>query len=120
MLGDLSRSSSAYRVRRDSGLPPIKMNAAKRLPHFNTSLTSMATDSVVEEEEEEEDEEDEARHPMSRRLHHEVDESSIPEEEEEDEDDQEDEVVQALDRDMAGRQTNNLFRKGDNIGSKQR
>ncbi|OAQ36743.1 hypothetical protein K457DRAFT_131918 [Linnemannia elongata AG-77] len=119
LLGDLSRSSSAYRVRRDSGLPPIKMNAAKRLPHFNTSLTSMATDSVVEEEEEEEDEEDEARHPMSRRLHHEVDESSIPEEEEEDEDDQEDEVVQALDRDMAGRQTNNLFRKGDNIGSKQ-
>lgn len=117
LLGDLSRSSSAYRVRRDSGLPPIKMNAAKRLPHFNTSLTSMATDSVVEEEEEEEDEEDETRHPMSRRLHHEVDESSIPEEE--DEDDQEDEVVQVLDRDMAARQTNNLFRNGDSSGSKQ-
>ncbi|KAF9538576.1 hypothetical protein EC957_006444 [Mortierella hygrophila] len=97
------------------------MNAAKRLPHFNTSLTSMATDSVMEEEEEEEDEEDETRYPMSRRLHHEVDESSIPEEDEdEDEDDQEDEVVQALDRDMAVRQTNNLFRKGDSSGSKQR
>lgn len=99
------------------------MNAAKRLPQFNTSLTSMATDSVMEEEEEEEDEEDEedeTRHPMSRRLHHEVDESSIPEEDEEDEDDQEDEVVQVLDRDMAARQTNNLFRKGDSSGSKQR
>ncbi|KAG0305932.1 hypothetical protein BGZ97_000930, partial [Linnemannia gamsii] len=89
-LGDLSHSSSSHRVRRDSGLPPIKMNAAKRLPHFNMSLTSMATDSVVEEEEEEEDdEEDDIRQPMNRRLHHEVDESNIPEE---DEDDQEDEM----------------------------
>ncbi|KAG0282365.1 hypothetical protein BGZ96_000555 [Linnemannia gamsii] len=120
LLGELSRPSSSYRVRRDSGLPPIKMNAAKRLPHFNTSLTSMATDSVVEEEEEEEeegDEEDEARHPMNRHLHHEVDESSIPEE---DEDDQEDEAMQALNRDMAAKQTNNLFRKDENSGSKQR
>lgn len=78
----------------------------------------MATDSVVEEEEEEEDdEEDDIRQPMNRRLHHEVDESNIPEE---DEDDQEDEMVQALDRDMAARHTNNLFRKGENSGSKQR
>ncbi|KAF8943813.1 hypothetical protein BGZ47_005033 [Haplosporangium gracile] len=77
----------------------------------------MTTDSVMEEEEEE-DEEDETRHPTSRRSHHEVDESSIPEEE--DEEDHEDEVVQALDRDMAARQTNNLFRKGDNDGTIQR
>ncbi|KAG0381238.1 hypothetical protein BGX24_000008 [Mortierella sp. AD032] len=128
-LEDLPRSSSAYRARRDSGLPPLKMNSAKRLPAFNTSLTSMATDSVVEEEEEEEDDEeeddDDARHRMSRRVHHEVDESSIPEVDEdeyEDEDDQEDEMMmQARDRDMAtARQTNNLFRKGESGGSKQR
>lgn len=77
----------------------------------------MATDPVVEEEEEEDEEEDETRHPMNRHLHHEVDESSIPEE---DEDDQEDEVVQVLDRDMAAKQMNNLFRKDENSGSKQR
>ncbi|KAF9921876.1 hypothetical protein FBU30_008044 [Linnemannia zychae] len=117
-LGELPRSSSTFRVRRDSGLPPIKMNTAKRLPSFNARLTSMGADSVVEEEEEE-DEAKEKRRPISRRVHHEVDESSIPEEEEED-DDQEDRVMQALDRDMAAKHNNNLIRKGDaSSGSKQ-
>ncbi|KAF9912046.1 hypothetical protein EC991_000992 [Linnemannia zychae] len=118
-LGDLPRSSSAYRVRRDSGLPPLKMNAAKRLPPFNTSLTSMATDSVVEEEEEGDEEDDDTRHSMSRRMHHEVDESSILEEDEEEDDQEDDEMRQLRDRDTSTRQTNNLFRNGESGGSKQ-
>ncbi|KAF9943422.1 hypothetical protein BGZ67_000102 [Mortierella alpina] len=66
LLGDLASSSSAYRVRRDSG--SLKMTAAKRLPAFSASLSSLPSESLIEEEEEDDDEED--RHAGSRRQDH--------------------------------------------------
>ncbi|KAF9571135.1 hypothetical protein EC968_000993 [Mortierella alpina] len=66
LLGDLASTSSAYRVRRDTG--SLKMTAAKRLPAFSASLSSLPSESLIEEEEEEDDEED--RYAGSRRQDH--------------------------------------------------
>ncbi|KAG0053697.1 hypothetical protein BGZ83_000581 [Gryganskiella cystojenkinii] len=125
LLGQLSRastSSSTYRARRDSGLPPLKMSTAKRLPPFSASLSSMPAGAVLEEEEEEEDlEEEEQLQGHHRRsnghehlMDHEEDVGSIPQE-----DDDDREVVQVLDRDMDPRQLNQLPRSKENNGSKQ-
>ncbi|KAG0012545.1 hypothetical protein BGZ80_011666, partial [Entomortierella chlamydospora] len=105
-LEDLSHSTS-YRVRRDSGLPPIKMTAAKRLPPFNASLSSIPAGSqIMEEEEEEEDFEDEANrhyHEEAKSLH-----------------DDEQQSMQLRDRDTDARQGNGLSRIVTKGGLKQR
>ncbi|KAF9580779.1 hypothetical protein BGW38_002433 [Lunasporangiospora selenospora] len=56
LLGDLQRAP--YRARRDSGLPPIKLSAAKKLPPFPASLSSNATGSLIEEDEGEDEDGD--------------------------------------------------------------
>ncbi|KAG0208534.1 hypothetical protein BGX28_000538 [Mortierella sp. GBA30] len=114
LLGDLNSTSSAHRTRRDSGLPPIKMAAAKRLPPFNTSLSSIPAQSLMEEDEEE-DEEDEDRQTGNRRLDH-TDEDNVDEALQEDQ--EQDEMVQIRDRDMDARHVNNLSRTLENGGSK--
>ncbi|KAG0098795.1 hypothetical protein BGZ93_010348 [Podila epicladia] len=134
---DDSSRSSTYRARRDSGLPPIKLNSAKRLPPFGASTSSIPADSLIEEEEEEEEEEDgseeaQRRHlrqqqqqqlqqqqkqqllqQQKRQYYHEDDVESIPLD-----DDDEEEVVQIRDRDMGSRQIN-LPKSTENGRSKQ-
>ncbi|KAF9281173.1 hypothetical protein BGZ68_006810 [Mortierella alpina] len=115
LLGDLASTSSAYRVRRDSG--SLKMTAAKRLPAFSASLSSLPSESLIEEEEEEDDQED--RYAGSRRQDH------ADELENEMEGvlqgkgtmDQNDEV-DVRDRNMDTRHVNNLPRTLENGGSK--
>ncbi|KAF9194801.1 hypothetical protein BGZ50_005681 [Haplosporangium sp. Z 11] len=106
LLGDLSRTT-AYRARRDSGLPPIKMTAAKRLPPFNASLSSIPAESLVEEEEEEEEEEE--VQSLSSRGDHEGEIGAIPSGEDQ---------MQTRIRDMDARQANNQSRNMENGGSK--
>ncbi|KAF9114790.1 hypothetical protein BGX27_009824 [Mortierella sp. AM989] len=103
LLEDLSQT--AYRVRRDSGLPPIKMTAAKRLPPFNASLSAIPSGSQIMEEEEEEEEETEGRH------NHEVKAKGLPL------NDDKQQSIQIRDQDTDARQVNNLSRTKD--GSKQ-
>ncbi|KAG0256393.1 hypothetical protein BG011_004590 [Mortierella polycephala] len=109
-LGDLSRTT-AYRARRDSGLPPIKMAAAKRLPPFNASLSSIPAESLMEEDEEEEEEEEEQDEvqPLSSRRDHEGVIDGIPSGEDQ---------VQTRIRDLDARQANNQSRNMENGGSK--
>lgn len=117
LLGDLAGTSSAYRVRRDSG--SLKMTAAKRLPAFSASLSSLPSESLIEEEEEEDEQED--RYAGSRRQDH------ADELENEMEGvlqgkgtvDQNDEV-DVRDRNMDTRHVNNLPRTLENGGSKSR
>lgn len=100
------------------------MSAAKRLPPFSASLSSIPAESVLEEEEEEdEEEEEEQKQRLQRRPNghehltdHEEDLESMPLEE----DDDDEEVVQVLDRDMDPRQANQLPRSNTSSGSKQR
>ena len=112
LLGQMSRTT--YRARRDSGLPPIKMSAAKRLPPFNASLSSIPAEAVLEEEEEEEEEE-QGHHVNGHEplLDHEDDVEGVSLNDDE-------EVVQVLDRDMDVRQARNLPKGKENGGSKQR
>ncbi|KAF8928571.1 hypothetical protein BGZ58_009560 [Dissophora ornata] len=87
------------------------MAAAKRLPPFNSSVSSFPTDSQIVEEEEEEEEEE-------SRDDHEDEVESIPLN-----DDDEQEIVQMRDRDKDPRQVNNLSKtatNGERRGSKQK
>ncbi|GJJ70558.1 hypothetical protein EMPS_02907 [Entomortierella parvispora] len=108
--GELSRTT--YRVRRDSGLPPIKMSAAKRLPPFSASLSSIPAEAVLEEEEEEDEEEGHHINGHEPLLDHEDDVEGVSLNDDE-------EVVQVLDRDMDVRQARNLPKVKENGGPKQ-
>ncbi|KAF9947677.1 hypothetical protein BGZ70_002567, partial [Mortierella alpina] len=114
LLGDLASASSAYRARRDSG--SLKMTAAKRLPAFSASLSSLPSESLIEEEEEE-DEED--RYAGSRRQDHAVElenemEGVLQGKGKADQDKE----VDVRDRNMDARHVNNLPRTLENGGSK--
>ncbi|KAF9350971.1 hypothetical protein BGX26_010897 [Mortierella sp. AD094] len=112
LLDDLSNSSS-YRVRRDSGLPPIKMTAAKRLPPFNAGLSSIPAGSqIMEEEEEEEEEEDEEDIEEQANRHYHEESKSLH--------DDELQSMQLRDRDTDARQGNGLSRTVTKGGLKQR
>ena len=116
LLGDLASTSSAYRVRRDSG--SLKMTAAKRLPAFSASLSSLPSESLIEEEEEEEDEEDQyagSRQNHADELKDEMDgvlqgKGKVGQDKE----------VDVRDRNMDTRHVNNLPRTLENGGSKSR
>ncbi|KAF9203091.1 hypothetical protein BGZ49_006787 [Haplosporangium sp. Z 27] len=120
LLEDFSNSNS-YRVRRDSGLPPIKMTAAKRLPPFHANLSSIPMDSQIMEEEEEEeegeeeeDQEEEDYNDQSRGRYHEVHaKGSVPH-------DEEYQSGHVRDRDTDARQMNNLSKSVAKGGLKQR
>ncbi|KAI1317738.1 hypothetical protein EDD11_007912 [Mortierella claussenii] len=127
MLGDLP-SSGSYRTRRDSGLPPIKMTAAKRLPPFGANLSLVPTESQIMEEDEDEDEDyEEVEHenasngndsqeqqPQRTRRDHEDEISNIPLH------DDRQQAMQMRDRDSTPKQASNLSRGATNGGSKQR
>ncbi|KAF9411988.1 hypothetical protein BGZ94_001181 [Podila epigama] len=70
LLGDLPNRppSVQQRDRRDSGLPPIKLSSAKRLPPFGASTSSIPAESLIEEEEEEEEDESGSSDAQQRHM----------------------------------------------------
>ncbi|KAG0328885.1 hypothetical protein BGZ99_004197 [Dissophora globulifera] len=108
LLGDLPRAGP-YRPRRDSGAPPIKMAAAKRLPPFNNGLSSIPAELHVTEEQEEEDLEGRAH----RSDYHENGADSMPHH------DEEQQPMQMSDRDKDPREASNISKAAVNGGLTQ-